>query len=108
MTHSATALADGRVLVTGGLVDNADECLGFNCLASAEVYNPATGTWTATGDMHSPRRRHSLTPLNGGLVLAVGGYDDSTGIHTSAELYDPNAGAWCTTGTSEVYGLGGR
>jgi hypothetical protein len=89
--HAAVVLANGKVLVTGGGVDGANS-------ARAEVYDPAVGAWTATGGMFSPRRRHTLTVLPNGLVLAVGGYDASTGILSSAELYDPPSGTWCMTG----------
>jgi hypothetical protein len=60
----ATALPDGRVLVVGGLVDDGDECLGFNCLTSVEVYNPVTGTWTSTGGMSRalPEKRRKRGP----------------------------------------------
>src|SRR3954449_6790786 len=47
--HTATLLMDGRVLVAGG---DADCC--SKALASAEIYNPATGMWSTTGAMHVP------------------------------------------------------
>ncbi|EPX58936.1 hypothetical protein D187_003651 [Cystobacter fuscus DSM 2262] len=94
---TATPLADGRVLVTGGLVDNADECLGFNCLASAEVYNPATGTWSSTGGMATARGFHAAAVLADGKVLVTGGgVDGVTSAH--AEVYNPAMGTWTATG----------
>src|SRR5437764_927637 len=51
--HTATLLQDGRVLVVGGLSVGADR--NGTRLASAELYNPAAGTWTPTGSMHQAR-----------------------------------------------------
>ena len=94
---TATALPDGRVLVAGGLIDNGDECLGFNCLDSAEVYNPATGTWTSTGGMATARGFHAASVLTDGKVLVTGGgLDGSTSVH--AEVYNPASGTWTSTG----------
>jgi hypothetical protein len=80
--HDAVLLQDGRVLVAGGF---PPACCGAPGLASAELYNPATGTWTATGNMTAGRVDFTLTPLSNGKVLAAGG-DNVT--NTSAELYD--------------------
>jgi len=86
--HTATALADGRVLVAGG-----------NDLASAEIYNPATGAWTPTGDLHFARLNHTATRLADGRVLVVGGVDPTSFTPLdSAELYNPVTGAWTVTG----------
>jgi hypothetical protein len=91
--HSATTLADGRVLVAGG----GDERLptGEQYLASAELYNPATNSWTATGSMTVERLRHFAVLLNNGKVLAAGGADNEQ-IRTgngiaggTAELFTP-------------------
>jgi hypothetical protein len=59
---------------------------GSNFLASAELYNPATGTFTPTGSMSTPRVFHTATLLNNGMVLMAGGNSDS-GTLASAELY---------------------
>jgi hypothetical protein len=91
--HTATRLADGRVLVAGG--ERADEDL-----ASAEIYNPKTGRWTATGSMAVGRVFHAATALSDGNVLAVGGGNySSVGFLASAELYHPRSGTWTPTGS---------
>jgi N-acetylneuraminic acid mutarotase len=87
-------LRDGRVLLTGG-VQNA----GFRSeLASAEIYDPGAGTFSATGSMSVPREGHTATMLRDGRVLIAGGSDN--GIHTldSAEIYDPTSGTFRGTG----------
>jgi hypothetical protein len=84
---SATLLLDGRVLVAGGFdfsVNPSGQDGGGTPLASAELYDPGTATWTATASMASPRNRQTATLLPDGRVLVAGGNDG-----TSAELYDP-------------------
>ena len=69
MGPSATLLPGGQVLIAGG-----EKC-NFNLLASAELYNPATGKFTPTGSMTTPRTGQSATLLNNGQVLIAGGTD---------------------------------
>src|SRR6185503_21122134 len=65
--HRSILLPDGKVFVTGGL-----DSYG-NALASAEIYDPATGRFTDAGTMNSKRAGHSATLLANGRVLIAGG-----------------------------------
>src|SRR6266850_1374272 len=87
---TATLLPNGKVLVAGGY--------GGGYLASAELYDPASGTWTATGSLGTAREFHTATLLPNGKVLVAGGVD-SSGFLASAELYDPATGTWTATGS---------
>ena len=75
-------LPNGKVLVAGGVNWHRD-------LASAELYDPATGTWTATGSLATDAHRHTATLLPNGKVLVAGGYVGVGSYLASAELYDP-------------------
>jgi hypothetical protein len=89
-------LANGKVLVAGGtgLFDPTNDAT----LASAEIYDPATGNWTPTASMGQPRQTHTATLLPSGKVFVAGGisYFDSV-FPTSAEVYDPTTGGWSPT-----------
>ena len=87
--HTATLLPNGKVLVAGGQGSS-----GF--VSSAELYDPATGTWTVTGALGNARMGHTATLLANGKVLVAGG--GGGGYLASAELYDPAAGTWTATG----------
>jgi Galactose oxidase, central domain len=93
--HRATLLADGRVLVAGG-----NNVSGTQEFKSAELYDPATGTWSMTGDLTTARSRPSMTLLRNHLVLVAGGQNFSSGEGNlaSTELYDPVSGTWSRTG----------
>lgn len=100
--HTATLLNNGQVLVAGGLsIQSVKPHSRTTILSSAELYNPATGQWTVTGSMPTPRYLHTATLLNDGEVLITGGQNDS-GILSSAELYNPSRGTWSTTGSMTV------
>ena len=68
-------------------------------LASAELYDPASGTWTATGSLATARDFHTATLLRNGKVLVAGGDGLDSQSLTSAELYDPASGTWTATGS---------
>ena len=94
--HSATLLGNGQVLVAGG------QGLYGSVLSTAELYNPATGKWSATGSMTFRRFNQTATVLVNGTVLVDGGYGKSTGRTNndlaSAEIYNPATGMFSATG----------
>jgi len=96
-SHTATRLADGRILVAGG-----EDGSFLNYLASAELFDPVTGTWSATWSLHTARSKHTATRLADGRVLVVGG-TGAVGAPDSAEIYDPATGRWSDT-DSLAYG----
>jgi hypothetical protein len=85
--HAATALSDGRVLITGGH-DSAG-----NLVAVSEIFDPAAGTSTASATLTTARVNHTATLLADGRVLVAGG-TGASGALSSAEIFDPaNASA---------------
>jgi hypothetical protein len=91
---TATLLPNGTVLIAGGRA-----CCNpnFYFTSSAEIYNPATGQFTATGSLDTARVQHTATLLGNGKVLIVGG-DNPLGTLSSAELYDPGTGQFTPAG----------
>jgi N-acetylneuraminic acid mutarotase len=90
--HTATLLPDGKVLAAGGN-HNSLAAPTIVASSSAELYDPATGTWTATGSLNAPRSTHTATLLPSGKVLVEAGYYVNSNIQLfSAELYDSAAG----------------
>jgi N-acetylneuraminic acid mutarotase len=82
--QQALQLAGGKILITGG----RDGSYGSNMLNSADVYNPATGLFSATGNLLEPRQYHSATLLLNGKVLVAGGMSTTgTAAISTAELY---------------------
>ena len=100
-SHAAATLADGRVLVIGGLVpDNGGPATIDD--ATTEIYDPASGTFSAGPDLSVARYNHSAVTLNDGRVLVIGGQH-----LRSAEVYDPGTNAFTAVeDMAEVHGLG--
>jgi len=91
--HTASLLADGKVLVTGGMVDDQGKAT-----ATAELFDPTTEMFTATASLATARSLQTATVLKDGTVLVAGG-DDGNGPLATAELYDPTAGTFSPTGS---------
>ncbi len=91
LDQQAVLLPDGRVLLVGG----QDE---FNhTLGKAELFDPATRSWTRAANMGSPRRSFTATLLDNGQVLVAGG-GDYPPFNSTAQLYDPTNDTWTITG----------
>jgi hypothetical protein len=93
-----TVLADGKVLLAGGLFRQASGTPpAYQDIPSndAEIYDPVANTWTAVAAMHSVRYNHAMTMLHNGKVLVSGG---DYGPPASAELYDPATQTWTVAG----------
>lgn len=99
---TATLLPSGKVLIAGGEDYTAGEG-GELILASAEIYDPADGTFSPTGPMSQPRSGHTATLLGNGKVLIAGGAGFSpllaNDTYSSAEVYDPAAGQFAAVGS---------
>jgi hypothetical protein len=94
-SHTATVLADGRLLIAGGLSGNT-------ALASVLLVDPATGAVRSTGSLQTARGRHTATLLKDGRVLIAGGVVVSGTTSTpidSAEIYDPASGQFTSVGS---------
>ncbi len=94
-THSAAALADGRVLVAGGWAYTTDT---DPSLSSTEVYDPKADTWKPAGAMRTGRAQFRLAVLPDGRVLAAGGVSPSYDVLADCGLFDPKTGQWSPTG----------
>lgn len=92
-SHAAVRLRDGRVLIVGG---HNGQRRRLTLLASAEIYEPATGAFVRAGAMRVPRHKHDAVLLPGGQVLITGGSDhrDDRGVYDSSELFDPATGTF--------------
>jgi N-acetylneuraminic acid mutarotase len=107
--HTATVLANGKVLVTGGGIDDlGPNLLITSILASAEIYDPVTNTWSPAASMSEPRYQHTATLLADGKVLVAGGFTSvsSETPLASAEIYDPDADTWSPAGSMNAARVG--
>jgi N-acetylneuraminic acid mutarotase len=90
-SHTATVLPSGKVLVVGGWDDTVP-------VSSAELYDPATNTWSRAASMVIARAHHTATLLASGKVLVSGGWNNGSTL-ASAELYDPVTDTWSPAGS---------
>ena len=91
--HAAVLLADGRVLVAGGVTSPPNV---LTVTSGSEIWDPATRAWTTTGSLEVPRRAIEAERLADGSVLVAGGFDAGA-LTATTERYDPAAGAWSMT-----------
>ncbi len=100
--HSATLLADGRVLIAGGRQDGIRGTSVF----TAEIYDPSTGAFTATGDLTSIGGEVYAIP--GGVTTLLPDGRVFVAATNNAEIYDPQSGTFTPTGPyadlSDAYG----
>ena len=100
---SSTLLPNGKVLVAGGVyyTGTPPYNLVAHYLASAELYDPTTGTFTLTGSLNTARSSNTATVLDNGDVLLAGGQNDGAngGYLASSELYNPSTGKFTLTGS---------
>jgi hypothetical protein len=101
LLHTATLLANGKVLVAGGAYTLTSMTPD---LRTAELYDPTTSEWYPTGSLHEAREGHSAALLPDGKVLVAGGLKNNgvSVMLTSAELYDPTTGTWNLTGNMNI------
>lgn len=97
--HTATLLPNGKVLVASGF---GGTLTSPTLHSSAELYDPATGSWTPTGSLGTARPFLKAVLLTTGKVLAVGGSNFVSANYNTAELYDPATGQWSATGSMAV------
>jgi N-acetylneuraminic acid mutarotase len=98
VAHTATLLANGKVLIVGGWVSS-------DPTATAELYDPAAKTFIATGSMASARAGHTATLLHDGRVLIAGGVDNPGSLpigSNTTEIYDPATGSFVSAGSMAV------
>ena len=86
--HTATPLADGRVLVVGGYAAESTPPL-----ATAEIFDPATGRWAPTAPPLLARGGHASARLGDGRVLVTGGWTGRTST-AGTEIFQPSTGTW--------------
>ncbi len=101
MEQTLVALDDGRIIVAGGISDLET----LRGTARAEIFDPATNSWTLTAEMNAPRVSPKTIALTDGRVLVAGGLDQyasTFGDSLESEIYDPVTGEWTLTDPMSV------
>ncbi|WP_437572060.1 kelch repeat-containing protein [Sorangium sp. So ce542] len=98
--HTATRLLDGRVLIAGGQPLHSG-VISDEAHASAALYDPATGAWTAAASMGSARSQHAATLLSNGDVF-VHGAASYLPSATTAEIYRPALDVWTAVAPAPI------
>ncbi len=93
VSHSATLLNDGRVIVVGGMEET------FNPLRTAEIFDPVSLQWSPAGEMSQGRSEHAAVLLPDGRVMVTGGLDENISLIATTEIYDPETGLWTDYGS---------
>jgi Kelch motif/Galactose oxidase, central domain len=93
MRHTATELADGRILIVGGTLSR-DSYIG---VGEAEIFDPATMQWSYAGNLKEGRQGHTATLLTTGQVLIAGGWNPFDNPIKTAEIYTPGSRAFTYT-----------
>jgi hypothetical protein len=104
-SHMQILLPDGRVLIVGGIGGPTSTNTILN---TAELYDPNTNTFTATGNMLVARIGPFIAGLPNGKVLVLGGHDEADNPIASAEIYDPATGTFSATGSPLTGRIGAR
>ena len=94
VNHTATLLPNGKVLIAGGTLSFSIN--GNSVSATAELYDPSTGTFTPTGSMTSPGGCSATLLADGRVLVAECAVPPNSAV---AELYDPTVGRVATIGT---------
>lgn len=92
---TATPLADGKVLIAGGIATSS----WSSAVAAAELYDPATGAFSATGSLSTARHGHMAARLGSGDIVVAGGTNSGSMITAVIERYDVATGTWAAGGS---------
>ena len=98
----AIRLLNGKVLIVGGLLANSSN----TPIASAELYDLSTNSWSSAGSMSIPRYGQSAILLDDGKVLVWGGQTFGGAFVDTSEIYDPDTNTWALAGGTKLSGGG--